>query len=346
MNDLIPLQLLRQYSQDFPQAWRQIARLRTDRGKDLPWWPEWCYCPIAGSIAVITEGAPHMGIIEIKKLTAHPPAVMAALAAWRVTKGVYRFDPILLEEISKMELEGDLPAEIFYSLPEWCIYVETPGFMYVNNEVSGVFVSLEYDPNDHRHELRLVFVDASLKCFPVPLHLGKWTVQEAVNRAVQEGNRVMQGMGLPDCTATIPDAKDLSIIPFVNLVLYVCSINADYGTGPSPQHPSKKPARKGKLQVANDARTWDIGVRIGPALKRAKMSEHEAQERTGERSHASPRSHIRRAHWHHYWIGPRNEPEKRNLILKWLPPIPVGISELDGNEMEMPAVIRPIRKED
>lgn len=142
-----PILLLRQYSQAFPRAWRQIADMRSQRGKTLPWWPDWCFIPIAGAIAIITDGAPGLGPAEYEKLATYPPAVMATLAAWRVTKGVYRFDDTLRQELTVMPLEGNLPAEIFYTLPEWCIYIETPGmappFL---PKMAGFFAHLEYDP--------------------------------------------------------------------------------------------------------------------------------------------------------------------------------------------------------
>ena len=73
MSDYPPLLLLRQYSQDLPRAWREITRLREARGKDLPWWPDWCYIPIAGAVAVVTEGAPlPLSIAASAKLSAHP----------------------------------------------------------------------------------------------------------------------------------------------------------------------------------------------------------------------------------------------------------------------------------
>jgi hypothetical protein len=62
-------------------------------------------------------------------------------------------------------------------------------------------------------------------------------------------------------------------------------------------------------------------------------------------SHASPRPHYRRAHWHHFWTGPRNVPGERKLILKWLPPIPVGIQDLDDDSENIkPFVIKPIKR--
>ena len=53
------------------------------------------------------------------------------------------------------------------------------------------------------------------------------------------------------------------------------------------------------------------------------MSAHEPAEPTG--THASPRPHIRRAHWHSFWVGKKDQPDARSVTLKWLPPIPVNV---------------------
>ena len=57
------------------------------------------------------------------------------------------------------------------------------------------------------------------------------------------------------------------------------------------------------------------------------MSEHEPAEPTG--THASPRPHIRRAHWHSFWVGKKDQPDARSVTLKWLPPIPVNVTGVD-----------------
>lgn len=345
MTDIIPLKLLKLYNQNFPYAWRQINSMREDRGKGLPFWPDWCFCPIAGSIAVITNGASHIGSSEMANLGTYPPALMAALAAWRVTKGIYRFDDTLMAEITSMPLDGNLPVEIFYQLPEWGCYIETPNMEYLNQKVAGFFVSLEFDTNDFRSELRLTFISPDLQCMPVAVHLGKWTISEALEKFFKESNRVLRSQGFPilaDEAYMIKETVSL-IIPFINLVLYICSINADFGEGGRPQHPQKLPKRKGKIPTAQEIKKWDIGIRLGPALKKAKvhLSRDESQIKEEEMTRNSPRPHIRRAHWHHYWIGSQTTPEERKLILKWLPPIPIGIREAD----EMPVVIHKVEKE-
>ena len=46
-------------------------------------------------------------------------------------------------------------------------------------------------------------------------------------------------------------------------------------------------------------------------------------------THASPRPHIRRAHWHSFWVGKRDQPDARSVTLKWLPPIPVNVQGVE-----------------
>ena len=51
------------------------------------------------------------------------------------------------------------------------------------------------------------------------------------------------------------------------------------------------------------------------------------------------RPHIRRAHWHTYWVGPMDEVyPKRKTILKWLPPIPVNVTDVE----KLPVVVREV----
>jgi hypothetical protein len=38
-------------------------------------------------------------------------------------------------------------------------------------------------------------------------------------------------------------------------------------------------------------------------------------------------AHVRRAHWHAFWTGPKASTEERKLILHWLPPIAVNVDD-------------------
>ena len=49
--------------------------------------------------------------------------MVGALAAWRATQGIERFDPTIFEAVWDTPLTGELPTELLYRLPEWCCYV-------------------------------------------------------------------------------------------------------------------------------------------------------------------------------------------------------------------------------
>ena len=129
------------------------------------------------------------------------------------------------------------------------------------------------------------------------------------------------------------EAERLSsdISPLVSLVLYLCSQAAEIreaGAGKRmPSRPKPQKTKKGMRIFAPDHPSrWEVGYRLGAALRQA-LSEHEPGEATG--THASPRPHIRRAHWHSFWVGKRDQPDARSVTLKWLPPIPVNVTGVE-----------------
>ena len=71
-------------------------------------------------------------------------------------------------------------------------------------------------------------------------------------------------------------------------------------------------------------------MRLGAALRAA----YHARETAPEGAGASVRPHVRRAHWHTYRIGEG----RAERVLRWLPPIPVNVTDVG----ELPAVIRRV----
>ncbi len=128
--------------------------------------------------------------------------------------------------------------------------------------------------------------------------------------------------------------QDFNIAPFLSVILYLCSVSADIadlrGKRKKPGNPRPTKTKKGMRTFPTDGHTtWLVGYRIGATLRLADSEkETEREKSAGEKSHASPRPHVRRAHWHSYWTGPRKEPEKQKLILKWIPPVLVGVEDI------------------
>lgn len=321
--DLIK-KLVNKYDSAYPGCWQQIASLRRDKGKDIPDWPDWCYCPMAGAYAIVSRG----GEMTFDLMQRFPPGELAALAAWKITKGVYRFNSALLAELKDMPLEGDIPAQVLYCLPEWGVCIETPNMQFMGQDISGVLAHIEYDVNHNYAELRLIMLCDDGHNMPVVLHLGDFTIQESVNMLFKESIEMQQQykLSVPVQVGT-EEARQMyatDIVPFLNLVLYVCAENAEYREIKRPYKPTEniiQHTHTGYFEV-KAPKFWHLGDNIGKQLKESKNSRPEII--VDGRTHKSPQVHFRKAHWHHFWVGPRDNPDKRKLILHWLAPMLVG----------------------
>lgn len=318
---------LSRYAQLYPGTWKLYETFRAGRGKDLPSWPEWCWCPLAASYAIVSGGGSNQ--VPLDRIM--DVGVLGALAAWRMTQGIYRYDSDLFAALWSTPLDGQLPIDVLYHLPEWCVYVEAPhGHEYNGQSLYGWFVHLEWDAETKRPELRFVF-DLAQELLPFMVHLTELTLEECVSKAIEEGVKQAwtYGIEIDVPPEEIAEYKG-SLVPIVSVILYLCTMAADVadlrGKREVPGNPEPRKTKKGmRTFPASSETTWLVGHRIGASLRLAAGG---SSTGTGEGAHASPRPHIRRAHWHSYWIGPKDDPGKRKPVLKWLPPIPVGAGEI------------------
>lgn len=290
--------------------------MRSDRGERLPVWPEWCYLPLAGANAVVSGGGDRLGADDLAKVL--DVSALAALAAWRMTKGLYRFDPDILGTLWDTPLTGDLPTDLLLRLAEWCVYVQTQGRAVMDKTLHGFYAHLEADPQGGRRELRLLLdYDAGLS--PLPIHLVgslaeglEQTTREAELQAAQAGLDIGALRAQFDHHPGGRWAAEAA--PLVSLLLYLCSDRPDLVGPGTPGNPQPRKIKGGpKLFAAPGVKTWDVAYRLGAA--------------------------FRQAHFHTFLSGLRSGPRTRTL--RWLPPVAVGFDP-DGYA-ELPAVVRPVR---
>lgn len=78
-------------------------------------------------------------------------------------------------------------------------------------------------------------------------------------------------------------------------------------------------------------KNYNVGFRVGASIEQMyRQKEESASSLTIETPASTPVvanlvstgkcTHIRRAHWHHFWIGKRNGTEERKLVVRWLAP--------------------------
>lgn len=303
---------------------------------DLPTWPDWCYVPVAATLAAVTRGE------GLKRFQARPLAertaaareasILAGLAAWRQSKGVFVFDPDLAAALLDTPLTGDLPTELLFRLPAWCVFIAP------TSVTPGAFTWLEWDAHTGRPELRFLLDDpAGLQSRAV--HLGG-SLADGVAAAVQQ-SMLNAGEALPgsvvDAAVTSTAAR---LRPLVNLVLYLCSAEPDYGGRTPPGNAQPRRVKGGERVFPPDGATvLPVGARIGAALRAAHEQARAGDRDVTEAGRARPVTHVRAAHWHLFWTGPRVGP--RVPVVKWIAPTLVNAPEVDA---ELPAVVRRVRE--
>ena len=191
MNDqyLRPGKILSAFGRLYPHAWQQVDEFRAKR-KDLGDWPDWCFLPLAGTYAIVSKGKTLQSPNQ-----AHHIGILGALATWRVSQGIYRFDPTTFDALWKTPITGDIPTEVLFHLPEWCVYIPTPDQTWQGATLNGFFAHLESDMKDRRTELRLVLDvtgAAGDELNVMPIHLGKGGVTGGVEAMLTEAGPAWQ----------------------------------------------------------------------------------------------------------------------------------------------------------
>lgn len=305
----------------YSNAWSQANEFRADRGVGLPRWPSWCYCPMAAWYAIVSNEA---GVDRLSLDLVADVARLSALGAWRVTQGIYQFDTDLAEALDRTLLVGEMPTDVLLRLPEYSLYIDGEGLSWMGEPLRGYWVHLEWDVNTERKEMRFL-IDTESGLQPAILHIGPWTVTEAVDRMVGESRKQAQmaGMGAGMLSNQLVEKIADEIQPVIARVLYICSDEPEITdrelSDRKPQRPKPKRVKKGyKLFPPDKPLIWYVGDHTGRLLRSARRS----QPTEPEIARKNTKPHLRRAHWHGYWTGPRDGEQK--FIYKWLPPIVVA----------------------
>lgn len=334
-----PRHSLIDFARRWPGIWRIVDTVRQSRRQDDPAWPDHVFLPMprAGEALAKWHAAHDPRPLHPSTLV-RPAADLSCLAAWRVTQGVYRFDPALYGALVETRITGDLPGDLLRRMPEWCVYIETPDLETATADgstvrVMGVWCWLDWDER-HGHDLLGIRIHADGATGVTHLPLAG-TLDEAlgiVEDDWREGIRRGNASGYPRADYREHAAPVIEHV--LSLLLYICAEEPDIDG--RPERPRPKRTKDGwRLFPAKRERIWSVGERIGAALRdsyqRTELGQTEIDPETGR---ARPRAHIRRAHWHSYRVGPgRNE-----RVLRWIAPTVVAA---DGNEL--PVTVRPVR---
>lgn len=409
---VLPERVLHDFSQRYQGLWRMVEDVRANPQQRLGLrerWNQWCYLPVnvaTSCLAHLKRGA--YSLQEAELLLTRDARLACALAAWRMTKGVYSFDPDVLQELFASDPRDGLPEDVFLRMPEWCVYIPTPGVEVMKTPMHGFFAwiddhfigtdmrrkppELNFEvlldprtapdvillyaamtpsefqdayrrrlragmnvrdalPRDRpyvtiRYQVELThgsFTQATMLKAIEAEHVGKEAASSLralghdVEAALWEGHSDEASR-----TVALQEMAD-TLLRLSGLVLYLCAEEADVapeGAGEKRNAIARLHQQGVDVPPALRLRKWDVGYRIGAALRLARKPNERNSPPNG--GGTSPRPHVRRAHWHAYWHGPRDGEQLRKV--RWLPHIPVCVTGPDDLVPTLRKAETPIRR--
>lgn len=274
---------------------------------------------VAGEVAIENIKAANVQFSErlaedktVQKFTISLGCTLFSLRRWQRTKQVFRFDESLYELLCEQQsAELKIDKRVFETLPMDSFFIEQP------ND-TGFFCTVVQ--SERRKGLRLndsliiTMITSDYKGASIFIDLVKsQTVEDALAASVGE-------------YATKEGAAELS--KMLQLVIYLAATNAEIHAVTNTAYDSDKPkqARSAPAKVVNRPAVSEVGYRFGTAYRehreRKATETGHANASTGSSTPKAP--HIRRSHFHSYWVG---SGEEKHIEVRWINAIFVNADE-------------------
>lgn len=310
----------------YPDAVSGIENIRLMKGREIPDWPYWCFL-LESCWLILFMGKRRKPFTremyqEIQKLQ--------VLGTWRYSKGIYSVHPALLNALTETPVSDSLPVDVFLRLPEWCIYIRTPGMIMAGERLHGFWATINQGVADNEKRLCLLLNrQGGIQTESFPLKSG--SVKSIQEKMFSDGLDV-SGAGA-DVIEPLKQSgyitdylrrKSDDIGKLLSLLLFICSdepeIDSEREPGMYPVRPKQVKTKKGfRLFPAAGPRYWTVGSNTGEMLVTL-FDSAGASSINGRQV----RTHLRRGHWHGFWSGKRDGSEDRIFSYRWLPPQVIG----------------------
>lgn len=340
VNNCVPLILTNRIGNKYPDIWSNIDKIYEKNSNNIKadYYTDFMqliyrYKSIGNIIGQSSNGNNNIFALDREVLSL--PAIMDATYKWRTHKQIYKFPSEMENLLYDNDTSFDIPIYILNSLPYDCIYIETNNLNYKDKSIMGFFFYKDYKS----YTFVPVFEDLSYNNggFMYDETNKDMTLKDGLNSMMDLQNAIIKDKDMIQiCNPVDMESRngrtyreelfensEISIFPkMLQLVLYICSNNAEIEENPSQKKITRKPTdRKFIKDKYREVQIWDCGIKISEKIrtflvpnKRNDVSS-EYIKRVGKTK--SP--HSRRGHWHHFWTGKMNTDE-RKLTLKWVAP--------------------------
>jgi len=253
-------------------------------------------------------------------------------AKWSRYRQIYSFDRFLLDYLLKNVNVDSINANMMlYKLPFPAFYVRNiinignycvEGFyVYLNKCNENNIITLEVNLVCHKNNKDNALFFESFTTYLAKD--GEYSISKAIKEQVADDDR---GKNLEQLLQAV-----------IILITYLCTDKVDIVRRKeeyTPRNSKNKKPQKADLKL--------VGAKTARIIKERKTRYvyEDSKEVTGDRKGKPKAAHFRSAHYHSFWTGKRDEPEKRQLIVKLLDPIFVN-----GNNKEIPVTERKVVNE-
>jgi len=347
----IPLKILHDFEKICPSSpWRALDEER-EYAQKLRSWPSYAFADqetyqlavaaVHGIAADDEMPIPHMLLFQ--RLASD----LEVLGPWRITRGIYCFDSELSNAIADTDPAGVIPVEILQRLPEWAVCIFGEGLARKDPTSEDTIIcslaSIVYDRKPNIATLRILNIhkDFGRSGGSIDLLPGK-TVESSLTDILASMDNISNELSdeLPGIQADIQDVRlnKLKIIDHVSRVvahlLYLCADEPDMESPPPRPTPQKTKKGSRFFPPNKGERIIQVGARFGAMFRRTR-AQFTAAESNAKIGRTMP-PHWRKAHWAHFWVGPRKS-ENRSQIIKWIAP-----TFVNATVDELPVVVRPV----
>lgn len=313
--DCYPLQLVVGLSKDYPGIWGKMQEAVSIAHSNGENWNSLCNIPSDVATWVMTVAYQNFnhgfgyGVIS------------QILYSWRTYKKVYSIN----KELAEVLIEGaeieDVLAESLLNVPFPSFYLEFEDWKY-DGEFTGAFISFdaprkEMDSNKRGLELEISLVNGGNGFKVLPVVIDKNT---SILDSLKKYSKMSNEAGLSNYSQEETENDSRQAAEIIQLVLYLCSINSEVTENEQQKRVYRKSTSK-TTDTFREIQKWDVGVRIGKAIKHHKTTTSSATTKIPGTHKGHPgtkkKPHVRRAHFHNYWVGTG---DSRRLVLKFLAP--------------------------
>lgn len=314
-----PLELLRAYGERYAGIWQQVDALRQVRR-----WPRWCFLPIMEAAKLVGGVSPSNFLQIDRAITA---GVM--LASWRMSKGVYLFDQALATALESSSISA-VPTEVIFRMPEQCLYIPVNWSPLPSpfGRIHGFFAQIQLYQEGETPQLAICFDTDSGD-------ISSW-VDLAPGAEILELVKLLDEEVGGHAASTILAEPTRRALP---LLLYLCAEEPDIDGVPRGEVQPTRTKRGLRWFPLDKITTWNVGVRLGAVLRKTHQDAAVANENGGQ-AHGRPRPHLRRAHFHKYWTGPKDRPNERRVACRWVYDTLVNAKRAD----DLVETVRPVEE--